>query len=111
MDRQNWESARALNFKLEHSLTSRIDGHTLNAGVRLRLVLVTDVRPEIPDVDAAALIADDQVLLVGVEVDRGHGGSGRVDPLALKVAHAQVPNLDRAVLATRVHPSTLFLWR
>ena len=71
---------RSLKYSL--SLTQRIDRHTLNAALRLWAELLALVRAQVPDVHDAAVVADDQVLLVGVQRHRVDGSVGLEDLLA-----------------------------
>lgn len=64
---------------------------------------------EVPQVDDAALVADQQLHLVGVQADAGDGRRGLEDLGGLRGFGPVVPDPRAAVLASRVHPLAFLL--
>ena len=84
------------------------------------------LRTNVPEVNIAVLVANDQVLLVRMQFYGIDGrqivGAARRDGIsglvlrasgvrsgAVEVPHAEIPDFGRAVLASRVHPAGLVL--
>ena len=106
----------------------RVDRNALDGGANLRTNDDCALRlgANVPQVDIAILVANDQVLLVWMQpygIDgRQIVGAARRDgvsrlmlrtrgvcPGAIEVPHAEVPDFGSAVLASRVHPAGLVL--
>jgi len=106
----------------------RVDRYALDGGARLRTNddCALRLRANVPQVDIAVLVANDQVLLVWMQFYGIDGrqivGAARRDGVsrlvlrtrgvrsgAIEVPHAKIPDFGRAILASRVHPAGLVL--